>query len=229
MKTWQNEDYKLRHEIIPSPGTENKTWTEIEQKIDLVKPFAKTIHIDIIDGKFAPTITLNDPAFFSKYANDFILEVHLMVEEPINYLQAWADVGVRRFIGQIEKMSDQAAFVAKAQLFGEVSLALNTETAIESLTTPLDDLDSLLIMTVKAGLSGQKFIEGPLEKVKKILSQTAIPIEVDGGINDETIEIAAASGATRFVATSFLFNNDTPLKQYQLLIDRLATVTSTIF
>lgn len=228
------------YEIIPSPGTENKNWQDIENKIVLVKPFVKTIHIDVIDGKFANNTTIADPTPFMKYTKalpsgqrgqfdgeeGLVFEVHLMVEEPINYLKPWAEAGFQRFIGQIEKMSDQEAFVAEAQLLGEVSLAIDKQTPIDAIKVSLDDLDALLIMTIQAGFSGQTFEESLLEKVKKVREQSEyLPIEVDGGINDETIAVAAAAGATRFVATSFLFNLETPEKQYQILQNKLEELT----
>ncbi|MEK7571514.1 MAG: hypothetical protein AAB553_04515 [Patescibacteria group bacterium] len=212
------------YEIIPSPGTNNKDWAEMEKKIELVKPFSRTIHIDVVDGKFAPHTTFADPAPFVKYTqntpaseNSLLFEVHLMVDEPINHLQRWADAGFHRFIGHVEKMSDQVAFVAAAQHFGEVGLALDKQTSIDGITIDLENLDTVLVMTIQAGHSGQLFEEDLLQKVEKLSQQTSIPIEVDGGINDETISIAAAHGASRFVATSFLYNLQTPQQQYDLL------------
>jgi ribulose-phosphate 3-epimerase len=204
-------------EIIPSPGTENKEWSDIEKKVDLIRPFAKTIHIDVVDGIYSPNTTFADPTDFAKITKEFTCEIHLMVEEPINHLKKWADVGFQRFIGQIEKMSNQEEFVAEAQLLGEVVLALDKQSDVDALQVPLDDLDGLLVMTIQAGFSGQKFEEALLEKVKKLRAQTTLPIEVDGGMNDETALIAAAAGANRFVATSFLFSMETPAKQFTLL------------
>jgi ribulose-phosphate 3-epimerase len=209
-------------EIIPSPGTDNKDWSQVASKIDMVKPLAKTVHIDVLDGKFAPNTTFLDPKTFEKYGKDLILEAHLMVEEPIHYLKSFADAGFRRFIGQVEKMSDQAEYVAQAELLGEVSLALDSDTPLDAIKVSLEDLDSVLVMTVKAGFSGQKFMEQPLEKVKQILEKLpTLPVELDGGINDETIEVGAACGATRFVATSFLFGVGTAESQYKLLLEKL--------
>src|SRR5581483_11765654 len=120
-------------EIIPSPGTGNKDWGTVERKIEAVRPFAKTVHIDILDGKFAPNTTFLDPAPFAKFSKDFTLEAHLMVEEPTHYLKSFADAGFRRFIGHVEKMSDQAEFVAEAELLGEVALALDSETPVSAI------------------------------------------------------------------------------------------------
>ena len=212
-------------EIIPSPGTFIKDGKEWAQKIETVRPFAKTIHVDIVDGIFAPNTTIAEPEYFTEFTKDFIFEVHLMVDEPINHLKKWADVGFQRFIGQIERMSDQEKFVAEAQLLGDVALALDKPTAIDQIHVPLNDLDGLLVMTIQAGLSGQKFEEQLLEKVKQLREKTTLPIEVDGGMNDETIAIAAAAGVNRFVVTSFLYNFETPEKQFQFLQEKLKPLT----
>ena len=209
------------YQIIPSPGTQDKEWSAIEKKLQLVKPFAKTIHIDVLDGKFANNTTFLDPKPFAAYTKDTIFEVHLMVEDPIRYVKPWADAGFQRFIGQVEKMPDQVAFVAEAQLLGEVGLALDKQTPVSALHVPLNDLDMLLLMSVQAGFSGQEFSEDALQKIVQIRQQTDIPIEVDGGINDETILIAASHGATRFVTTSFLFDLETPEQQFALLEKKL--------
>ncbi len=231
------------YEIIPSPGTENKAWPDIEKKIELVKPFVKTIHIDVCDGKFAQNTTFADPEPFKKYTKELpgglrgqevgdkglVFEVHLMVEDPLAHIKKWADAGFQRFIGQVEKMPDQETFVAEAQLYGEVSLALDKQTPLDAIKVNLEDLDSLLIMTIQAGFSGQKFEESLLKKVKEARARNEyLPIEVDGGINDETIEIASAMGANRFVATSFLFNLETPEQQYKLLQQKLTDATSSL-
>ena len=228
-------------EIIPSPGTENKDFSEIEKKIELVKPFVKTIHIDVCDGKFANNTTFADPDAFTEYIRQMatersgwvtedkgiLFEVHLMVEEPITYIKKWAAAGFTRFIGHIEKMSSQEEFVAEAQLYGEVALALDKQSQVDAIKVSLNDLDALLVMTIQAGFSGQSFEEALLEKVKKVrLQMPDLPIEVDGGINDETIQVAAAAGANRYVATSFLFGLETPEKQYKLLEQKLQELPS---
>ena len=207
-------------EIIP--GILEKEWSEIEKKIVLVRPFAKTIHIDLLDGIFAPNTTFADPKPFATYTNPsagsgLFFELHMMVDDPFQYLKPWADVGFRRFIGHVERMPDQAAFVARAEQLGEVGLAIDAKTPVEQVSIPLLDLDCLLVMTVKAGFSGQSFMQQNLEKVRAFRLQTTIPIAVDGGIIDETIRGACDAGANRFIATSFLFNASDPQEQYRLL------------
>lgn len=196
-------------EIIP--GILEKEWGEIEKKLEITKSFAKSVHIDILDGKFAPGSTFLDPNPFSKYSQELFLEVHMMVENPLQYLESFAKAGFKRFIGQIEKMPDQAEFVAKAEALGEVGIAIDGPTELSEIKVPYGDLDCILIMSIKAGESGQIFNPEYLKKIKTIYSVTNnIKIEVDGGINDETILLARNAGVDRFVSTSFIFNNNPP-------------------
>src|SRR4051812_48609289 len=124
------------YEILP--GILEKEWSEIERKLELVKPFAKSIHVDLLDGKFAPNTTFLDPKPFAKYTKDMTFELHMMVENPVQYIKPWADAGFRRFIGHIEKMPDQVEFVAQAQLFGEAGLALDKESSVSAIQVSLD-------------------------------------------------------------------------------------------
>lgn len=202
-------------EIIP--GILEKEWSEIEKKIEAVRPFAKTIHIDIIDGKFANNTTFLDPQPFKKYTKEFFFELHMMVENPIEYLKPWADAGFIRFLGQIEKMPDQIEFIAEGQLLGEVGLAIDLKTPLSQIKVPFEDLDSILLMSVPAGFSGQQFNPYVLDKIKEVSSKTFIPIGVDGGINDITLPQIKSAGATSCVATSFIFNGTNVSDQYKKL------------
>jgi ribulose-phosphate 3-epimerase len=210
------------HNILP--GILEKDWESLENRINLVKPFAKAVHIDLLDGKFAPNTTLLDPEPFKAYAQEIFFELHMMVDEPITYLQPWADSGIQRFIGHVEKMSDQVAFVAEAQRFGEVVLAIDAKTPVDAIRVPFSDLDGLLVMTVNAGFSNQSFLPECLEKVQHLAQKTTIPIEVDGGVNDETMKLAYHAGARRFVSTGFLFKGN-PEVQYTTLSHILTTLT----
>lgn len=205
------------------PGILEKEWDEIEKKLEIYRSFAKGVHIDLIDGKFAPNTTFLDPAPFKKYSRDFLLELHMMVDDPIKYVKPFADAGFGRFIGHVEMMPDQTAFVAHAQLWGEAGLGIDAQTPIEAIKINIEDLDSLLVMTVKTGYSAQGFLEENLEKVRQLVKKTSIPIEIDGGVNDETIKTGCAAGARRFVATSFLFGMGSPKGQYELLKEKVKT------
>lgn len=212
--------YKLQKEIIP--GILEKEPAVVEKKILSVKPFARTIHVDLLDGKFAENTSLLDAEFFRQFSSDTIIEVHLMVDNPIQYIESFGNAGCKRFLGHVEMMPNQVDFVAKAQLYGEVGLALDKDTPVEKITVSYDDLDAVLVMTIKAGFSGQKCIPELLEKVAKIRGLAPqMPIEVDGGINEEIIPQALQKGATRFVTTSCLFSSADLAVQYKRLEELL--------
>lgn len=204
-------------EVIPSPGTEIKEWEGIKKRLELVAPLVTTVHIDVVDGKFAENKTFADPSPFAAFSKELLLEVHLMVEDPISYIDDFAKAGFRRFIGQVEKMESQEAFVAKAQEVGEAGLALDGKTPVSALQVPLIDLDTVLIMTINAGFSGQELLPETLEKVKKLAERQEVPLEIDGGINDKTIQQGRQSGATRFVVTSAIFNAKNPTEALRSL------------
>jgi ribulose-phosphate 3-epimerase len=203
------------HNVIP--GILENNWIEIEKKLQILKPFSRSVHIDVIDGKFAPTVSFLETEPFKKYKDDFFMEVHLMVEDPLSYLKEYAGAGFKRFLGHIEKMENLEEFIAQGQIFGEVGIALDSETQVESLNIPFDDIDTILLMSVKAGKSGQEFMPDVLEKIKNIKLKTQIPIEIDGGINEKTIIEAKKIGVQRFVATSFIFSSSDPMQSFEKL------------
>lgn len=206
------------HEVLP--GIFEDSWEEIEKKIKIVAPFSKKIHIDLVDEAFAEKKNFLDPTLFSTYTKDLYFELHMMVKEPEQYLESWSNAGFRRFIGHVEHMSDQSSFVARAQTLGEVSLALDIESEIDAIKVDLVDLDSVLVMMCKAGASGQEFQSSALDKVR-LLSQRdeLLEIEVDGGISDKTMAKAHASGARRFVSTSYIFwGDEDPKMRYEQLM-----------
>jgi len=203
------------HDVIP--GILEKNWVEIEKKIELIKPFSRTVHIDVIDGKFSSEISFLETEPFKKYKDDFFMEVHLMVEKPEDYLKIYAQAGFKRFLGHVEKMQNIEEFIALGQVLGEVGIAVDSTTQLESLNIPFDDIDTVLLMSVKAGKSGQEFLPEVIDRIKQIKIQTQVPIEIDGGINEQTIIEARKVGAQRFVATSFIFNSKDPMQSFEKL------------
>jgi ribulose-phosphate 3-epimerase len=198
------------------PAILEKNWEEIENKIEISKTLGRNVHIDFIDGKFTDNTSFLDPSPFKKYSNDLNLEAHLMVEEPVNYLESLALNGFNKFIGHIEKMKDQVEFIAKGEVLGAVGLGIDLDTDLNEIKVNLEDLDQVLVMAVKAGKSGQTFNSSVIEKIKILRGKYLGNIEVDGGINDKTLIEARNAGANQFCVTSFLFNED-PIKQFNLL------------
>ncbi|MGA2967594.1 MAG: hypothetical protein ABSD69_00260 [Candidatus Levyibacteriota bacterium] len=209
------------HNVIP--GILEKDWQEIERKLVIIRPFSKAVHIDFLDGKFSENSSFMDFSSFAKYKNDFFLEAHLMVGNPTQYVKPLAQAGFKRFLGHIEKMQDIDEFIAEGEIFGEVGLALDIDTPVSAITVPFDDIDAILVMAVKAGKSGQAFLQRSLSKIKELREKTIIPIEIDGGITDESIIAARVSGANRFVTTSFIFQNSDPLNSFEKLENLIST------
>lgn len=203
------------HQIVP--GVTEKNWSEIEKKIEVIRTFSNKIHIDFIDNKFSQRPTFLDPDPFLKYAKDLYLEAHLQVEEPINYLDNLSKVGFRKFLGNIERMTSQEEFVAKAELLGEVGLGVNLATSISEIKVSFEDLDCVLLMSITANESGLKFDDSSISKIKELRSKTTISIEVDGGINDQTIVQCKNAGANIFVSTSYISDSTNPLEQFNKL------------
>ena len=201
------------------PGILEKDWNTIEEKIAIVRQFSNSVHIDFIDGKFSPNITFLDLKPFSKYTKDLFMEAHLMVDNPLQYLEPLANAGFRRFLGHVEKMSNLEEFVARGEILGEVGLAIDGKTSLETINISYEDLDVILLMGIDAGFSGRQFQPQILDKIKTIREKTFIPIEVDGGVNDKTILEIKKAGADRFVVTSFLFKEGDPSKNYQTLLN----------
>lgn len=204
------------HDVIP--GILEKDFQEIEKKLQIIKSFSQKVHIDFLDGKFCEEKSFLSLAPFKKYANDFFMEAHLMVEDPGRYIKPLAEAGFKRFLGHVEKMENLDEFVAKGQIFGEVGLALDIQTPLDMVNIPFDDLDCILLMSVKAGKSGQEFLPEVLEKIKTLRQITQIEIEIDGGINEQTLIRAKEKGAQRFIATNFIFQSQDPMESYEKLL-----------
>lgn len=200
------------------PGVLEKDWEAVKHKLKQIKTFTNIVHVDIIDGKFVNNKTFLDPAPFKEYSQRIFLEVHLMVEDPAAYIEQFADAGFRRFLGHIERMPDQLEFVELAKKYGEAGLALDGPTHINHIKVPFEDLDSILIYTSdRVGFSGPPLLDDRLDKIRHLKKLTNIPIEADGGINNKSIERAKAAGASRFVATSFIWNSENPAEKFQTL------------
>lgn len=205
------------NEVIP--GINEVEWGEIEKKLNQTLQFAKTIHIDLMDGNFVARKTFSNPKAFTAYTDKALFELHMMVENPIEHLNTWAEAGFKRFLGHIELMPDPVRFITQARSLGTVGLAIDGPTSLNTLDNlNLNDLDCLLLMTIKAGESGRPFQEELLAKARKIKeTHEYLPIEVDGGINNETIVAAKEAGASRFVTTSDLFNAQNIEEEYRQL------------
>lgn len=206
-------------EIIPAILTDDLKEVEeklkrIEEAADLSGAKLHRVQIDIIDGEFVDNRTI-DPSNIVGIDTNLSLDFHLMVKEPINWVEKCANAGADRIIGQIEMMSSQVDFVGKVQETNlYVGLAVDIGSPISKLdAVVLTNVDVILLMAVKAGFGGQKFDKRVLDKIKELdeiraRDNTPFRICVDGGETEENIDETHFAGADEIVIGKRLFNGD---------------------
>ena len=194
------------------PGILEKDSKELERKIALVAPYVPWVQIDIGDNTLFPCESVHDMAVLSPIIQKFVkdgikFEAHLMVGKPREYITGLINAGFSRIIAHVE-CDDPREFMAEARVYeAEVGLAIDVDTDIEVVEPMLEEIDTLLVMTVETGSSGQVFEPEAVEKIKVIRRNLPeLPIEVDGGMNPESAKIVKEAGAERVVSTSYLFN-----------------------
>ena len=193
------------------PGIFEKEWQTIEDRIQLVAPHVEWVQIDIADKTLVPNTSFLEIKEFinvSEFAKHISLEAHLMVAKPEMYIKSLVDAGFKRIIAHVE-CNDPRLFLEQAKYeHVEVGIAIDGPSELELVEPFLDHVDTVLVMTIEAGFSGQEFMPDTVAKIQRIHENFPdLPIEVDGGINDKSGRIAREAGATRLVSTSYLFNN----------------------
>ncbi|WP_010631565.1 ribulose-phosphate 3-epimerase [Sporolactobacillus vineae] len=178
---------------------------EVEQDTDF-------IHVDVMDGHFVPEIAMGAQVVAAvKQSCDVSVDAHLMVEEPIHLLPSFLNAGAEMISVHAEACRHLHRAVQIIKNGGaKAGVALNPATPVTAIEPILSDLDCLLIMTVDPGYGGQVFLETITEKIRKarrLIDSRNLPvvIEVDGGINAETLPVCRKAGASLFVAGSAIF------------------------
>ena len=199
--------------IIISPSILSADFANLEQDIRKVeKAGADWLHIDVMDGHFVPNITIGVPVVKSiRKITHLPLDVHLMIENPQNYIEPFANAGADILTFHYEAAEKPIEIITKIKSFGiKAGISIKPNTPAQEIFKYIEYADMVLIMTVEPGFGGQKFIEKCAEKIKLIKEFTSkdLIIQVDGGINESTGKICKLNGANSLVAGSYIYNSD---------------------
>lgn len=214
-----------------SPSILSADFSDLSNDIQIaVQAGAELIHLDVMDGKFVPNISFGAPIISSiRKKTDAIFDVHLMIDDPIRYIEDFKKAGADLITVHYEACKDLDATIKKIRSVGvKVGLSISPDTEVSLLEPYINDVDMILIMSVYPGFGGQKFIENSLNKIKQTKTMLEehnlldVWIEVDGGISTSNIIDVMEAGANVFVAGSSVFkgNIDKNVKELNDLIRR---------
>ncbi len=187
---------------------------------------ARTIHVDIMDGSFVPSLSMGPPVVAAladqvHEAGGYV-DVHLMVDRPERHVAAFAAAGADGITIHVEATPHANYALAAVRDAGcKAGLALNPGTAVETLRELVDDVDLVLCMTVNPGWGGQAFLASSPGKIGRLrgMLRAGTALEVDGGIDAESARVCARAGATVFVAGSAVFGAADPAAALRAIAD----------
>jgi len=195
----------MKKHIIPAIIAKNQS--EITDRINKVQEYVSMIQLDVMDGEFVQNTSLDFDFLLPDSTCSY--EAHLMIAEPEEWIKSHHSK-VETILVHIESTSSPQTIIDLVKDKGKrIGFVLNPETPLSLIDPYLDQLDQVLIMTVKPGFYGSPFLPEMTEKIKKLRSkQPNLDIEVDGGITDKTIELVNEAGANMFVSGSYIVKSD---------------------
>lgn len=202
-----------------SPSILASDYANLQSELDRIST-SDMIHIDVMDGHFVPNISIGAPVVAAcKKVCNVPFDVHLMISNPLDYVEDFANAGADIICFHTECDSDTEQTIDKILSLGKkAALAIKPATPIDEVVKYLDKISMVLVMTVEPGFGGQSFMESTMPKIEAIRKiNPDIDIEVDGGINADIVKIAAKAGANVFVAGSAVFKSENPAETIALL------------
>lgn len=197
-----------------APSILSADFSKLGEEIkDVEKGGADYIHVDVMDGHFVPNITIGPLIVEAiRPITKLPLDVHLMIEHPDQYIEAFANAGADFITVHVEACKHLHRTIHHIKSFGvKAGVVLNPATPVQMIENVIDDIDMVLLMTVNPGFGGQKFIEQVLPKIRQVKDLVdkkglSVEIEVDGGVNEETARKCVEAGANVLVAGSAIYN-----------------------
>jgi ribulose-phosphate 3-epimerase len=175
----------------------------------VIEAGADVIHLDVMDGHFAPNITFGPPVVAALRQHCSVpMEVHLMISDPAYYVDAFADAGADIILFHVEGILHPHRIISRIKDLGiKAGMVLNPGTSQEDIDYLVDDLDQVLVMTVNPGFGGQKFIPEMVRKIEYVRAMIGSDrdLEVDGGIDESTAPLVVKAGANVLVAGSAIY------------------------
>lgn len=199
-------------EIIPSILV--KTKEELLEKISAVERLTERVHLDIVDGIFAPNMTIEGFSEIETVETSLKFRVHLMVSKPENHAIRWLTTRADSFTFHIESTGQPLYVIEKIrEAEKEVGLALNPDTPLSAVEPFINEVDFIHFMTVAPGFYGSEFVEEVLDKMSDCrYFYPDKPIVADGGVTPETAPKLVQAGASVLIAGSYIFKNGNPEK-----------------